>query len=627
MLQFIRGTVGTWIVKGLFVVLIASFAIWGIGDIFRGRGPASTIAEIGPTKIPASELDQEVRKQINRLRPMFGGQFDLEQAKQMGLIGQTLDQMIQKALFDLAAHDAGLDAGDDLVRRRIQSIPGFRNQQGEFEPELLRRALAANSLSEGTLIGMIREETGRNLVLGAVSAGAGAPAPLVDALYRFRQEKRIAETITLANDKMPEPATPDEAELTRYHEDKAVRFTAPEYRALTVGLITVDDLAKTMDVTEDEVKTAYEGRADEFQTAERRSFTQVVVDGEDKARAIAEKARTLKGDLEAAAKAEGVEASNIGPAVEADVPEIGASVFALEAGTIPDAFKSDLGWHVVKVTKVEPARTRTLADVRDDVVSQLRKDHAADAMPHFVNHIEDALAGGSTLEEAAAKFRFRLVKVAAADSEGNAADGTKVKDVPDLPAVLQAAFALAQGARSPVTEGADNNSFVVRVDSLAPSHLKPLAEVREQVIAAWKAEQRAKAAEAKAEEIVNQLKAGGTPESVARSAGAVAAVTEPLTRTPTQGAAALPPMLLKTLFTLTPGATAKAASAEGQVVARLKSVIAADPAAAAGAVKGLADAERQEISADLIAQFADGLRQSYPVRVNQDYIRTMFSTN
>ena len=627
MLQFIRGTVGTWIVKGLFVILIASFAIWGIGDIFRGRGPASTIADIGPTKIAASELDSEVRKQIQRLRPMFGGQFDLEQAKQMGLIGQTLDQMVQRALFDLAARDAGLNAGDDLVRRRIQSIPGFHNDKGEFDPELARRALAASSLSEGTLAAMIREETGRTLLLGAIAAGASAPAPLVDALYRFRQEKRVAETVTLANDKMPEPATPDDAELTRYHDDKAVRFTAPEFRALTVGLITVDDQAKTIEPSADEIKAAYDSRADEFQTGERRSFVQVVADSEDKARAVAEKARALKGDLEAAAKAEGLEASGLGPSVEADVPEIGASVFALKEGEIPDAFKSDLGWHVVKVTKIEPARTRSLADVRDDLVAQLRKDRAADDMPHLVNHIEDALAGGSTLEETATKFRFRLVKVASADSEGNTADGGKVKDVPDLPAVLQAAFALTQGSHGPVTEGADSNSFVVRVDGVTPSHLKPLAEVRDQVIAAWKAEQRAKAAAAKAEEVEAKLKAGESAESVAYAFGGVAATTAPVTRQPEGGGPALPAALLQSLFTLAPGGTARATAADGQVVARLKSVIAADPAAAAAAVKTLADSARQDMGTDLMAQFADGLRITYPVRINNDYIRTMFSSN
>ncbi len=627
MLQLIRGTVGTWIVKGLFVLLICSFAIWGIGDIFRGRGPATSVAEIGPIKISAQDLDTEVRKQIDRFRPMFGGQFDLEQAKQMGLIGQTLDQLIQKSLFDLAARGIGLNAGDDLVRRRVQSIPGFRNQQGQFEPELMRRALASSSMNEGALVTIIREEAGRNLVQGAVGAGAAAPAPLVDALYRFRQEKRVAETVTLANDKMPEPATPDDAELTRYHEDKAVRFTAPEYRALTIGQITVNDLAKTIELTEDDIKAAFEARADEFQTGERRSFVQVLAETEDKARAVVAKARSLNGDLAAAAKAEGLDSSTIGPVAEADVPEIGASIFALEIGAIPDAIKSDLGWHVVVVTKLDPARIRTLADVRDEIVPQLRKDRAADAMPRFINRVEDALAGGATLEEASAKFKFGLTKIAAVDSEGTTPDGGKIKDVAETQAVLQAAFALAQGGRSPLTEGAEGNSFVVRVDGMTPSHLKPLTEVRDQVIAAWKAEQRAKAAAAKAEEIEAQLKAGGEPESVARAAGAVAAVSEPLTRRPATGAAALPPALLNSLFTLAPGGTAKAATATGQVVARLRSVIAADPASAADAVKDVAEMERQAITGDLLAQFAEGLRLSYPVHVNQEFIRTMFSTN
>jgi peptidyl-prolyl cis-trans isomerase D len=167
------------------------------------------------------------------------------------------------------------------------------------------------------------------------------------------------------------------------------------------------------------------------------------------------------------------------------------------------------------------------------------------------------------------------------------------------------------------------------VDSIAPSHIKPLAEVRDQVIAAWKGEQKAKAAAAKAEEIENKIKAGTTPEDAARSAGAVFAVSEPLTREPGPGGATLPPALLRSLFTLAPGGTARAASADGQVVARLKSINAADPAApaAAGALKTLGDTARKEVAEDLVAQFTDGLRQSYPVRINAELLRNLYSNN
>jgi peptidyl-prolyl cis-trans isomerase D len=626
MLQFIRGAVGTWIVKILFAILIASFAIWGIGDIFRSHGPTTTVAEIGPVKIPASELDREFQQQVNRLRQMFGGQFDVEEAKKRGLVDQVLGQLVQGALLDLAARDVGLLVGDALVQHRIQQIPGYRNGQGQFDSELLLRQLASSGLSEGAFDEMIRKETSRELVIGAVTAGALAPEPLVDALYRYRQERRVAETLTLTNDAMPDPAVPDDAELTRTHEDKAVAFTAPEYRTLTVGTITLDALAKTIDLTEDEIKTAYDARADEFQLPERRRYQQVLVDSEEKARKIVDAARAAKNDLAAAAKAEGAMMAELGPSAETEVPEIGVSVFAIEPDTIPDPFKSDLGWHVIKVTKIEPATVRKLDEVRADVEEQLRKDRAADAMPTLVNRIEDALAGGSTLEEAAARFKFTLTRLDAVDATGTRPDGGKVADLPDLAAILPIAFDLAQGAHSPVTEGADNNSFVVRVDGLTPSRVKPLAEVRDQVIAVWKTEQRAREAVDKATEIENQLKAGAGIEEVAKATGATLATTEPLTREPGR-APKLPADLIKALFTLAPGGVAKGATADGQMVARLKEILPADPHAAAAPLTTVRDAAREGLANDLLEEFADALRTQYPVRINRDRIQAMFATN
>ncbi|MEI6986895.1 MAG: SurA N-terminal domain-containing protein [Rhodospirillaceae bacterium] len=627
MLQLIRSTVGTWVVKILFTLLIVSFAVWGIGDIFRSKGQTNTVAEIGSIKINASELDREFRQQLNRLRPMFGGQLDMEQARQLGLVDQTLDQIIQRTLLDLAATDADLKAGDELVKRRLQQIPAFRNEQGQFEPELLRRALAANGMSEGALVTMIREETGRNIVSGAVSAGATVPDLLADALFRYRREMRSAETLTIANDGMPEPAAPDEAELTRYHEDKAVRFTAPEFRALTVGLVTVLDLAKTVEVGEEEIKTAYEERSDEFRTAERRTFQQVLVENEDQARRILEAARASGGDLAAAAAAEKAEIATLGPSIEAELPEIGVSVFAIDPETLPDPIKSDLGWHVLKVTKIEPAQVRKIAEVRDEVVAQLRKDRANETMPRLINMIEDALAGGSTLEEAASKFRFRLVKLDAVDASGAKPDGAKVADVPGITQISQNAFNLVQGARSSVIEAEEGVSFMVRVDSIVLSHLKPLVEVRDQVISGWKAEQRAQAAAKKAEDIEAKFKAGATLEALAKSNGAVVATVGPLARDPVRGEAKLPPDLLNTLFTLAPGGIGRAATADGQVLARLKEIIPADPKAVAGQLASLVEIERRAGASDLMAQYIEGLRARWPVQVNQERINQMFSSN
>jgi len=623
MLQFIRGAVGTWIVKILFGILIASFAIWGIGDIFRGHGSATTVAEIGPVKIPASELDRQFRE---LLRHEFGGQLTSEQAKQMGLVDQTVSRLVDGALLDLAARDLGLKVGNTLVQYQVQRIPGYHDSQGRFEPELLLRALSANGMTEDAFDEQVREETRRRLVVQAVTSGAVAPEPMVDALFRYQKERRVAETLTLANAAMPDPPAPDDAELTRVHEDQAVRFTAPEYRSLTVGTITLDALANTIEVSDDQIKTAYEARADEFQQPERRSFQQVLVDSEEKARRIVEAARAGKNDLAAVAKAEGEPVNELGPVTETEVPEIGVSVFAIEADTIPDPFKSDLGWHVIKVTKVEPARVRTLDEVRTDVVAQLRRDRAADAMPTLINSIEDALAGGATLEEAAARFKIPLTKLDAVDATGARPDGGKVADLPDGTAILSAAFELAQGAHSPVTEGNDDNAFVVRADGITPSHLRPLAEVRDQVLAAWKTGQRAKEAEAKAKEIESQLKAGNAVDEVAKATGATLATTDPVVREPGPEAK-LPADLVKALFSVAPGGVVSGATADGQIVAKLKEIVPADPPAADASLATVRETARQSLANDLLAEFFGALRTEYPVRIDQDRVQAMFANN
>ncbi len=83
MLQVLRKQAGSWVAKILLGLLILSFAVWGINDIFLGeRDPV--VATVGGVKITSSELNREFRRELARVSPMFGGRLDREQAKQMG---------------------------------------------------------------------------------------------------------------------------------------------------------------------------------------------------------------------------------------------------------------------------------------------------------------------------------------------------------------------------------------------------------------------------------------------------------------------------------------------------------------------------------------------------------------
>src|SRR5690348_10357233 len=133
MLQAIRSKAGSFVVKALFALLILTFGVWGIGDIFRTRSADTVVASVGGHSISAEELQTAVRRALEQLSMRFGNAIDLQQAKQLGLIDQTLTQLVDRSLIDQEVARLQLDTSDDLIRNAITGNPSFRGSDGRFD--------------------------------------------------------------------------------------------------------------------------------------------------------------------------------------------------------------------------------------------------------------------------------------------------------------------------------------------------------------------------------------------------------------------------------------------------------------------------------------------------------------
>jgi len=615
MLAVFRQAANTWIAKLLLGLLALAFTSWGVGDIRKaafGTGPAIVV---GGVSMSAGEVTAEFKREVENMQPRNGNRLTSEDARKMGLMEAVIESLVTRNLIDEAGRQLGLATSDDAIRAAVTSNPAFFNERGEFDRSRLQATLARVGLSEDALMRQERSHQIRQQLGDALGGGVSAPKLLLDPLVRRRLEQRVAETILVKDGAVPQPAPPDGATLEAYYKANADSFMAPEYRAVTVLLLRPADVAGQVEVTDEMVEEAYRQRREEFNIPERRQLSQLVVTDADSASKAA--GMVASGtDLGAIAQALGGTVIDLGSVEAAELPEeLAKSAFAQAPGSTAPPVKTDLGWHIVKVSGVTPGQTRSLAQVRGQIEQDLRRDKAGDVLTELSNKVDDALGGGATLEEAAQRFGLKLVKAAAVDVQGHGPDGKPVANLPKAPSFLDVAFHSDPATESQLTDNGGDGFFMLRVDSVTPPAPRPLADVKAQATAAWQAEQRHAAARVRADKIAEALKAG---EPI-HTAGGESRTTPPFTRDGGEGSG-LPPTTVTELFAGAPGQVVVDSADGGWLVARLARVIAFDPASHPKDAESARSTLSQAVSGDLMDQYLAALNAKVGVKVDRSQL-------
>ena len=622
MLQAIRSKAASLVVKVLFAALILSFGVWGIGDIFRNRTADTTVAQVGGQPIRAEQLAQAVRAEVQRLRGLFGPTFDIEQAKQIGIVDQSLDGLIDNTLIGLEVNRLGLAVGDDTVRAMIFANSAFKNDSGQFDPQRYQQLLAANRIPEAQYLAGLRDEVVRSALIEAVSAGAAAPKPLVDTLYRIRAEQRVAETVSIPAASAGEAGEPSETELVEFHAKHPDLFRAPELRTFLVAYLKPDDLAQGIAVSADELTDAYQKRLDEFQTPERRHLEQILVADEATAQRAESALRTGKNFATVAKDVAQLppDSLDLGWVTRDKMPpELGQATFELPKDGVSEPIKSRLGWHIVHVVAIEAPKTEAFEAVKSKLASDIARDRAADRISKLTNDVDDALAGDASLDDVVQKFKLKTATATDIDLAGHAVNGATIGLPSPAADILRAAFNTEAGQVSGVTDTSDGGFYIVRVDKVTPAAVRPLAEVRDQAVEAWREERRNQRLESQAKEMVDAVKGGTSLKDVAAQRRLTVKTTPAFERT--GGAKSeLPASLVAKLFELKLHQAASGPSSDGYVVAELTQILPADPKTGEARMEQLQVQLGAAIENDLVAEYSRALRQQFPVSIDQSAV-------
>lgn len=601
----------SFLLKILFAVLIVAFGAWGVADMLKRSPEHQAVIKVGDVEVDGRQVKRAFATELKRIRDQFGPQVTAADAQKYGIFDQVLSQLATRALLDAAAKDMNVGVSDEAVQALITGNSAFQDQNGNFSPERFRRVLDNNGYHEADFLSGTRSDMIRQRVLDSVRGPVVTPKILVDTLLRYEGERRTAETFLVEAKAMPQPADPGDEALQAFQKDHAEAYTAPETRKLTVLALRPDDVK--IEISADALKTYYEQHAADFAEPEQRKLSQILL--RDEATAAKAAAALNEGRKpDAVAKEVGGALTDLGwVARDGLLSSIGDPAFAAKAGAILPPLKSPLGWHVVLVEAVRPAHQASFDEARARIETAVRTEESLGALYRLSTAVEDSLAAGATLEEAAKTNKLAVHVLDGVDAEGAGADPKATSDLPALAEAVKAGFGQEAGAVSPLMEyeGEPGGYFIVRTDAVTPAALKPFAQVRAEVLAAWRAQEQIKAAVAKAEELAKGFAEAKDAAAFAKANGVKLETTPDLYRS--QGAN-LPQALLAKIFAVEPGEAASAPAPGGAMVAKLKAIEPVDPKVFEA---GLEQGKRQlrgALGDSLLAPFTTQLADSFKMK-------------
>ena len=618
MLNAIRKQAGSWVVKVLLLLLVASFAIWGIGDIFYGGSQNPTVATVGDAEIPASELADAFNRAVANLQRQLGPEFDRERAIQLGVMQQALQDLIRQRLISLRANEMGLAVPDDALRTLVTEDPVFHTG-GQFDRSRFDQLLRASGLSEDAYLASLRQQVVRAALTGSITGPVKAPPALVEAIYRYRNEQRRGHYVPVPVESITDVPAPSDEQLAQFHEAHQAQFTAPEYRALTFVTLEPDDLIEEIEVSEEDVAAAYESRIGAFRKPERRTVEQLLAAEQATIEQAAERLAAGATFEQVAAEIEAVSVDQLGTVSRGDLPaEFEEAIFALPQGEVSGPVDSAFGWHLFRVSEIEPEETVPLAEAREQLARELALEEASERLPDFAAQLDDELAAGTELGEAARVLRLEAVSVPAVDATGKGFEGEPVESLPPWPEFMQIALQTPAGETSLLEETAAGGYFVIQVEQVTEPRLKPVEEVRAELVEAWQAERRRELARQQAEQLRARLDDGAALNELLADTGLESKPIEPVRRDAAGTDQGINRAVVRALFATAPRDVARdvVELEDGFAVVGTDEVIAANPAADPQAVAQLARELEGDMRSDLIAQFETQLRRDYPIEID-----------
>ncbi|HEX5768727.1 MAG TPA: SurA N-terminal domain-containing protein [Burkholderiales bacterium] len=399
----------------VFLGLIAiTFATWGIESYTQFRSSRDTVATVNGMEISQREFGEEMRRQQEQMRRMFGGAIDpamLDTPESRRLV---LENLISQRLIAREVGRAHMFMSREAVIDAITSAAEFQ-EDGKFSAAKYSAYLASRGVSDQGNVAELQTRLPLARFAGSVSETAIAPRTVAVRLAAIEAQKREVSEARISEEQFLQQVKIDEAQVKAHYDSHLADYRTPERVRAEYLVLSADALGRQDPPTEAEIKAAYEARASQFRVEEQRRASHILVKTKEEADKILQELKKNPGRFAELAKKESQDQGSAEKGGDLGwfgrgmmVKPFEDAVFKLAQNDV-QVVESEFGFHVVRLTGIQAAKARPYEEVRkelgDELVRQKGQRKFAEAAENFSNLVYEQ---PESLKPAAERFKLQV---------------------------------------------------------------------------------------------------------------------------------------------------------------------------------------------------------------------------
>ena len=606
-----------WMSKLVLILTALSFmSLFGVSGYLTGAARNKPGIKVDDIRISQQQFSALFEQEQQMARSLFGDNLQITDEIRTAMLQGLVRRELTTAIMGGTADKLNMHISDNLVRKIIYSQAEFLDANGNFSLERLRRVLSASGWTEQRYIDALKKDIVKQQLVQNPSVNMNVPKVLADGLAKVESQKKTFKYIVVdpAKVKIDRKITPEETE--QYYEDFSTNFIEPEKRDVSFIVLSIDDMAKKVVPEEADIEAYYEENIGQFETPETRKILQMVFDSREDADKAMTELKSGKDFYAVAQETAGQdkETTDLGyVAKDLLIADMAEDVFAIRKGEIAGPAKSDLGWHIMKVTDIKAGSKADKAEARRKIVETLKKERAYDEAYTVSAEIEDKIGGGATLEDIAGEMDVRNLKVKGLGEDGKYAKAPAAHtEVLKSTEFVDTAFSYNVGEISQVTE-TDDGFVIVRVDQIADAHPIPMEKVKGEIEKMWEVNERSAIAQEIVNDVMHDLENGYKIDEVVQRFGLTVKNTKPLLRRGSFEGLSQDSMV--ELFQEGLGKPKLISLGEEKIIAVADKVTDAGEKPSEAVIDGVKRRARIDLSQDAAASLVNSFGEDYDVRV------------